>query len=181
MKLLVDENLPPRITDLLIDIRHDAVHVRDLDAPGASEPEIIALALADARTIISADTDFGALLAASGATDPSVILVREVVDRRPPDRVEFLVSCLEQLEAQLQAEAMVTVTRPGSEYADCRCGRQRRQPPQPVGGLLREVDTGAASLLRFRDPLDLSRFGESPVLPPRAPPAMATSATTAQR
>lgn len=96
-------------------------------------------------------------------------------------RVEFLVSCLEQLEAQLQAGAMVTVTRPGSEYADCRCGRQRRLPLQPVGGLLREVDTGAASLLRFRDPLDLSRFGEPPVLPPCAPPAMATSATTARR
>jgi predicted nuclease of predicted toxin-antitoxin system len=113
VKLLVDENLPPRIAALLVDVGHDAVHVRDLDAPGASGPEIIALALADARTIISADTDFGALLAATGATDPSVILVREVIDRRPPDLVELLVSCLEQLEPQLQAGAMVAVTPSG--------------------------------------------------------------------
>ena len=113
MKLLIDENLPPRIADLLVDIGHDAVHVRDLDAPGASDPEIIALALADARTIISADTDFGALLAASAATGPSVILVREVLDRRPPHLVGFLASCLEQLEVQLQAGAMVAVTPSG--------------------------------------------------------------------
>jgi predicted nuclease of predicted toxin-antitoxin system len=110
VKLLVDENLPPRVADLLAEVGHDAVHVRNLDAAGASDPEIIELAIADTRTIVSADTDFGALLAATGATAPSVILVREVVDRRPPDLVELLVGCIEQLENQLNCGAMIAVT-----------------------------------------------------------------------
>lgn len=85
MKLLIDENLPPRLAALLSETGHDAAHVRHLDAAGASDPQIIDLALADGRTIVSADTDFGALLASTGATEPSVILVREVVDLHPPE------------------------------------------------------------------------------------------------
>ncbi len=114
MKLLVDENLPPRVAQLLADAGHDAVHVRDLDAAGASDTQIIGLALDGGRTIISADTDFGALLAATGATGPSVILVREVVDRMPPDLVVLLLGWIEQLEAQLIAGAMVALNPAGA-------------------------------------------------------------------
>ena len=114
MKLLIDENLPPRLAGLLGDAGHDAVHVRDLGAAGASDPQIIDLALADGRTIISADTDFGALLASTGATEPSVILVREVVDRQPPELAVLPAGCIEQLEAQLTAGAMVALTPTGA-------------------------------------------------------------------
>ncbi len=114
MRLLIDENLPPRIATLLSEAGHDAVHVRDLDAAGASDPQIIDLALADGRTIVSADTDFGALLASTGAAAPSVILVREVVDRQPPELAELLTACIEQLEAQLAAGAMIALTGTGA-------------------------------------------------------------------
>lgn len=114
MKLLVDENLPPRVAALLVEAGHDAVHVRDLGAAGASDPEIVALALTQGRTIISADTDFGALLAAAGTTGPSVILVREVVDRLPPDLVALLVGCIEQLEEHLTAGVMIALTPAGA-------------------------------------------------------------------
>ena len=114
MKLLLDENLPPRLARLLNDAGHDAVHVRDLDAAGSSDPQIIALALADGRTIVSADTDFGALLASTGATAPSIVLVREVVDRRPAELAELLTMCIEELEAQLNAGAMVALTPTGA-------------------------------------------------------------------
>lgn len=90
MKLLIDENLPPRLADLLTEADHPAVHVRNLDAAGSSDPQISALALTDARTIVSADTDFGALLASTGATEPSVTLVREVVHRRPQELSQLL-------------------------------------------------------------------------------------------
>jgi hypothetical protein len=33
VKLLVDQNLPPRLASLLVDAGHDAVHVRDLAWP----------------------------------------------------------------------------------------------------------------------------------------------------
>ena len=114
MRLLIDENLPSRIATLLSEAGHDAVHVRDLDAAGASDPQIIDLALADGRTIVSADTDFGALLASTGAAAPSVILVREVVDRQPPELAELLTACIEQLEAQLAAGAMIALTGTGA-------------------------------------------------------------------
>jgi predicted nuclease of predicted toxin-antitoxin system len=77
VKLPIDENLPPRLADLLTEAGHPAVHVRDLDAAGSPDPQIIDLALTEARAIVSADSDFGALLASTGATEPSVILVRE--------------------------------------------------------------------------------------------------------
>ena len=114
MKLLLDENLPPRLARLLNDAGHDAVHVRDLDAAGSSDPQIIALALADGRTIVSADTDFGALLASMGAAEPSIILVREVIGRRPAELADLLAACIEQLESQLTAGAMVALTSTGA-------------------------------------------------------------------
>lgn len=114
MKLLIDENLPPRLAGLLTEAGHASVHVRDLDAAGSSDPQIIDLALGDGRTIVSADTDFGALLASTGATAPSVILVRAVVDLHPPDLAELLITCIEQLEAQLTAGAMVALTPTGA-------------------------------------------------------------------
>lgn len=114
MKLLIDENLPPRLAVLLSEAGHDAAHVRDLDAAGASDAQLIDLALADGRTIVSADTDFGALLAATAATAPSVILVREAVDLHPQELAQLLITCIEQLEAQLAAGAMVALTRTGA-------------------------------------------------------------------
>jgi len=114
VRLLIDENLAPRIASLLNDAGHDAVHVPDLGAAGAPDTRIIDLALADGRTIVSADTDFGALLASTGATGPSVILVREVVGHRPTDLVRLLVECIEQLEGQLAAGAMIALTTTGA-------------------------------------------------------------------
>ncbi len=89
-------------------------HVRDLDATGSSDGPIIDLTLADGQTVVSADTDFGTLLASTGATEPSVILVREVVDLHPPMLTELLTACIELVEAQLAAGAVVAVTRTGA-------------------------------------------------------------------
>ncbi|MEX2551338.1 MAG: DUF5615 family PIN-like protein [Nitriliruptoraceae bacterium] len=113
MKLLLDENLPPRLAGLLNDADHDAVHVRDLDAAGASDPQIVELARAHERVIVSADTDFGAILASTGATGPSVILVREVVARHPQELAVLLAGCIEHLEIQLTAGAMVALMPTG--------------------------------------------------------------------
>lgn len=114
MKLLVDENLPPRLARLLSDAGHDAVHVRDLLAAGASDPQIMELALSQQRTIVSADTDFGALLAQARTTAPSVVLVRDVADRRPAELAPLLAGHIAQLDQQLDQGAMVAVTTKGA-------------------------------------------------------------------
>ncbi|MBO3751974.1 DUF5615 family PIN-like protein [Streptosporangiaceae bacterium NEAU-GS5] len=113
MNLLVDENLSPRVAELLTKAGHNAVHVRDLRATSAPDTAIMALAVAGQRVIISADTDFGALLAQSRATEPSVILVRELLELRPPDLVNIIVANLDLLEPHLQTGAICAFTPAG--------------------------------------------------------------------
>lgn len=111
MKFLVDENLSPRLAELLIKSGHDAVHVRGLGAVGAPDTDVMDLAVRDERVIISADTDFGALLAHSRAAKPSVILVRALIDRRPPELAGTLVANLDVLTEHLHSGAIVAFTR----------------------------------------------------------------------
>jgi predicted nuclease of predicted toxin-antitoxin system len=111
VRFLVDENLSRSLADLLAKPGHDAVHVRDLEAAGASDSAIMVLAVGDDRIIISADTDFGALLAHSRAAKPSVILVRALVDRRPPELAAIIVANLDVLEEHLRSGAIAAFTR----------------------------------------------------------------------
>jgi predicted nuclease of predicted toxin-antitoxin system len=111
VRFLVDENLSRSLADLLAKAGHDAVHVRDLEAAGASDSAIMVLAVGDDRIIISADTDFGALLAHSRAAKPSVILVRALVDRRPPELAAIIVANLDVLEEHLRSGAIAAFTR----------------------------------------------------------------------
>lgn len=113
MKFLVDENLSPRVAELLIKAGHNAVHVRDVQAAGVSDSEVMSRATAEERVIISADTDFGALLAQSRAVKPSVVLVREFAGLYPPALAELLIANLDLLEADLEAGAIAVFTRRG--------------------------------------------------------------------
>jgi predicted nuclease of predicted toxin-antitoxin system len=99
------------LVDLLAKGGHDAVHVRDLEAAGATDSAIMTLAVADERIIISADTDFGALLAHSRATKPSVILVRALVDRRPPELAGIIIANPGVLEEHLRSGAIAAFTQ----------------------------------------------------------------------
>jgi predicted nuclease of predicted toxin-antitoxin system len=111
MRFLIDENLSPRLAELLTKSGHDAVHVRDLDATGAPDAEIMTLATRDERVIISADTDFGALLAHSRATKPSVILVRALIGRRPPELAGIITTNLDTIHEHLEAGAIAAFTQ----------------------------------------------------------------------
>lgn len=113
MRFLVDENLPPRLAALLTQSGHDAVHVRHLDVAGAPDSMILDLAAAEAQIVISADTDFGALLAQRRATAPSVLLVREVVTLRPPELAKLIIDYLEVLAPRLMSGAVATLTTTG--------------------------------------------------------------------
>lgn len=113
MNFLIDENLSPRVAELLTKAGHDAVHVRDLQATSAPDSTIMALAMADNRVIVSADTDFGALLAQARTTEPSVILVREILELRPPDLVNIILNHLDVLEPHLSTGAIVAFAPAG--------------------------------------------------------------------
>lgn len=64
-EFLVDESLQRHVADLLVDNGHDAVHVSDIGLRGAPDETVLAAADEDSRILITADTDFGTLLALS--------------------------------------------------------------------------------------------------------------------
>ena len=83
MRVLLDNNLSPRLVSILsASSGWDVVHVRDLGLRDAMDEAVLESARSNQRILVSADTDFGALLAASHAMLPSVVLVRRIAGRR---------------------------------------------------------------------------------------------------
>jgi predicted nuclease of predicted toxin-antitoxin system len=126
VRFLLDDNLSPRVVDHLEAAGHDAVHVRSLDLVRAADHVVLQRAIAEQRVLVSADTDFGHLLATSGATHPSVILLRREVDRRASSQVSLVLANLEQVAADVEAGAIVAIE-------DTRV-RVRRLPVARDGG-----------------------------------------------
>jgi predicted nuclease of predicted toxin-antitoxin system len=75
----------------------------------ASDQEIFDQAAKDGRVIVSADTDFGTLLAARKDTAPSVILFRHGSQHRPADQAALLKANLPQLADTLQTGSIVVI------------------------------------------------------------------------
>lgn len=95
MRFLVDNALSPALAVLLNRAGHDARHVRDMGLQQAEDDVIFERAAADGRVVVSADTDFGTLLATRVAGKPSIIQFRGPGSRRPDVLlVRFLRTCL---------------------------------------------------------------------------------------
>lgn len=109
MRFLVDNALSFRVAEQLVSAGYNAVHVRDYNLDTATDDAVLDRAKLEDRVIISADTDFGTLLAQMRTKKPSFILLRWPELRRAQDQVRVLLANLPSFENDLALGAIVVI------------------------------------------------------------------------
>jgi predicted nuclease of predicted toxin-antitoxin system len=110
VKLLIDANLSPRVAEGLRAAGFDTVHVLDLDLVTATDDQIFDRAAADDLVVVTADSDFGMMLALRRATNPSVVHLRRVAELAPEDHVALLQANLPAIAADLARGAIASLS-----------------------------------------------------------------------
>src|SRR5688572_18743850 len=119
MRFLVDNALSPGLATLLTRAGHDALHVRTIELQRAEDIVIFDKAAADDRIVVSADTDFGALLAARNARKPSIIQFRGPGSRTPHALTHAICRILRKLPMHWSAAASSRSSRRACACAHC--------------------------------------------------------------
>lgn len=109
MRLLVDNALSPKVSHLLQLAGHDAIHLRDLGMQAAADSDVFRTAEDQNRTIVSADTDFGALLAVRRKSLPSFILFRKATGMKSNEIAVMLLETLKSHEEEIIAGCIISI------------------------------------------------------------------------
>lgn len=109
MRFLLDHNLSPKVAGPLRAAGHDVTIAREVGLSSASDEVVIATARLEHRVLVSADTDFGAILALSGATAPSLLLMRRASNQRPTEQAALILDNLEVIVDDLDAGSIVVL------------------------------------------------------------------------
>ncbi len=102
MRFLIDNPISPRVAETLRREDHDAVHVRDYGLAAADDSVIFERASREDRIVVTADTDFGFLLAKRRTRKPSVLLFHHSFSHRPNEQARILLTNLPDLAGALE-------------------------------------------------------------------------------
>lgn len=111
MRLLIDNALSPRLAELLRAAGHDAIHIRDRIPPSSSDACVFELAAGENRILVSADSDFGVILATRAQTAPSLVLLRHDAPSQPSAQALLLDRVLTTAAAELRQGCVISVTK----------------------------------------------------------------------
>ena len=108
MKFLLNMNLPRALGRMLAPAGHEWRHAGDIGMAQASDASILAEAKSRRECVITHDLDYGHLLAFSGDSAPSVLIVRV---RRADTKLmhERMTSAWGQIEEALTSGAVVVI------------------------------------------------------------------------
>jgi predicted nuclease of predicted toxin-antitoxin system len=109
MRFLIDNPISPLVAQRLRHAGHDAVHVRDYELHAASDALIFERASRENRVVITADTDFGFLLARQQTRQPSVILLHHSFSHRPDEQAKILLGNLPEFAAALEQGCLIVL------------------------------------------------------------------------
>jgi predicted nuclease of predicted toxin-antitoxin system len=104
MKFLADENFPITAFRLLREFGHDIKHVA-FEMPSVADTDVMDLAIAEDRIILTFDGDYGTLIFKFGYRPPGVVYFR--LTKISPDEPAYILMNL--VKENLQIEHMHTV------------------------------------------------------------------------
>ncbi len=87
---------------------HDAVHIREYEMQSSRDEAVFARAAQEHRVLVSADTDFGTILALREEVNPSVILLRRG-PKHPTKQAELLLAVFPIVTDELQRGCIVVL------------------------------------------------------------------------
>ena len=109
MRFVLDMGISPLVGQWLRDRGQTAVHVLEFGYSRASDAQILNWAADNDHIVLTHDLDFGALMAASRAAVPSVIIFR-LSNMRPFNVIAHLELVLGRHEVALMEGAIISMT-----------------------------------------------------------------------